>query len=216
MFLRALNICSPEYLDDEIRNIFSIGYRHNFKTHEIEHCFCAARKTFYGEKNTIDCEKFLSLPYHPHFEDVVYPLKLLGFRTAFSFPFTIGRTIIRNSPKHEEGIVYKIPCGCNKIYVGQTGKTLGKRISQHKYNVARDDPSSAINIHTKNCNIPISWKNASKLFSSSNFTVRNIIEKACISYTKDSNFNSSPGLYRLDPIVLHIFLSSVWTQAVAC
>ena len=127
MFLRALNICSPEYLDDEIRNIFSIGYRHNFKTHEIEHCFCAARKTFYGEKNTIDCEKFLSLPYHPHFEDVVYPLKLLGFRTAFSFPFTIGRTIIRNSPKHEEGIVYKIPCGCNKIYVGQTGKALGKK-----------------------------------------------------------------------------------------
>ena len=205
MFLRALNICSPEYLDEEVRYIFDVGHWHNFNIHEIENCFCLAKKTFYGEKTTLVSERFISLPYHPHFEDLVYPLKLLGFKAAFSYPFTIGRTLIRNSPKCEDGVVYEIPCRCNKIYIGQTGKTLEKRISQHKYNVARDDPSSALNIHTKYCNNPINWTNARTLFSSSNYTVRNIIETACISHTKDVNFNSSSGLYRLDPIVLHIF-----------
>ena len=158
MFLRALNICSPEYLDEEVNHIFNIGQGNNFKSHEIEHCFNMAKKTFYGEKTRSERENFIPLPYHPHFDDIVYPLKLLGFKTAFSFPFTIGRTLIRNSPRNDDGIVYKIPCSCNKIYIGQTGKTLEKRITQHKYNVARDDPSSAINIYTKSFNYPINWK----------------------------------------------------------
>ena len=205
MFLRALNICSPEYLDDEVKSIFNIGYRNDFSSHDIEHCFSMAKKTFYDEKTISERENFIPLPYHPHFDNIVYPLKLLGFKTAFSFPFTIGRSLIQNSPRYEDGVVYRIPCGCNKMYIGQTGKTLEKRISQHKYNIARDDPSSAVNIHTKNCNFPINWKDSCKLFSSSNFTERNIIETACISHTKDTNFNSSFGLYKLDPIVLHIF-----------
>ena len=89
---------------------------------------------------------------------------------AFSYPFTIGRTLIRNSPKNEDGSVYMIPCRCKKIYIGQSGKSLEKRINQHKYNVAKDDPRSAINIHFKNCNAAIDWNNAKRIFNRLNFT----------------------------------------------
>ena len=34
MFLRALNICSPEYYNEEINNIYTIGHANNFKTRE--------------------------------------------------------------------------------------------------------------------------------------------------------------------------------------
>ena len=62
-----------------------------------------------------------------------------------------------------------------------------------------------INTHTKTCNYPILWKNAKKLYHNTDFTERNIIETACILHTKDKNFNTSEGLYKLDPVVLHIF-----------
>ena len=205
MFLRALNICSPEYYDEEINNIYSIGHANNFKTCEIDTCLNLAKKSFYIKKDKPKNENYISFPYHPSLENIVYPFRLLGFNVSFSYPLTIGRTLIRNSPKHEDGAVYMIPCGCNKIYIGQSGKPLEKRIAQHQYNVARDDPSSAINSHSRNCNIPIDWKNTKKIFSRPNFTERNIIETACISHTKDINFNTSPGIYKLDPIVLHIF-----------
>ena len=91
------------------------------------------------------------------------------------------------------------------IYLGQNGKTLEKGLSQHRYNIARNGPKSAINNHTINCNFPINWNKAKKVFSCSNFTERNIIESACIFHTRNINFNFSSGLYKLDPIVLHIF-----------
>ena len=206
MFLRALNIlCSPEYYDEEINNIYRIGYANNFKTRDIDNCLNLAKKSFYDTKDNSKNEKYISFPYHRSLEDIVYPFKLLSFNVSFSYPLTIGRTLIRNSPKNEEGAVYIIPCGCSKMYIGQSGKSLDKRIAQHKYNVARDDPSSAINIHFRSCNFPINWKQSKKIFNRPNFTERNIIETACISHTKDINFNTSPGIYKLDPIVLHIF-----------
>ena len=205
MFLRALNICSPEYYNEEINNIYTIGINNNFKSSDIDNCLNLAKKSFYETNGKSKNDNYISLPYHPSLENIVYPLKILGFTVSFSYPFTIGRTLIRNSPMHEVGSVYMIPCGCRKIYIGQSGKPLEKRISQHKQNVEKDDPKSAVNIHFKNCNVPIAWNNAKKIFSRPNFTERNIIETACISHTKNINFNTSPGIYKLDPIVLHIF-----------
>ena len=140
----------------------------------------------------------------PAFDDIVYPLKLLNIRVAFSFPYTIGRTLIRNSPINDSGVVYRIPCGCNKFYIGQSTKSVEKRITQHKYCIATNQDSSAINKHTKTCFYPILWSDSEILFKNNNFIERNLIETACIQYSKKNNINTCNGLFKTDPVFLHV------------
>ena len=101
--------------------------------------------------------------------------------------------------------MYKIPCTCGSYYIGQTGKTLKKRISQHKYNIDHDNQQSAINLHMRECNFNIDWGKADTLYKNSNYIERNIIESLCIAHRKGSNFNVSHALIRLDPIVEQVF-----------
>ena len=43
-------------------------------------------------------------------------------------------------PAEKKGVVYIIPCqDCTKVYVGETGRTLKKRMSEHKQAVKRFD-----------------------------------------------------------------------------
>ena len=122
----------------------------------------------------------------------------------FSYCKTIGRTVIHNSPKQEEGVVYQIPCECGKFYLGQTSKAIQKRISQHKYCVRSNTPNSAVNLHLNNCGSPILWNNTKILYRENDTVMRNILETACIHFSKHDNFNSSPGMYKLYPLFLHI------------
>ena len=204
MFLRALNICSPEFIDEEFEFIYHVGSQNHFSIQEIDHSLKLAKRTFYsGKKVHMENSNFISLPYHPTLETIVQPLKLLGFCATFSYPMTIGKTLIRNSPVDDEGVVYKIPCKCRKYYTGQRGKSLDTRILNHKYNVRTDNPRSAICLHSRTCTFPIDWCQSKILFKNVNFIERNIIETACICHTKQDNFNSNLGLYKLDPFVLH-------------
>ena len=175
-----------------------------YKKHEIDKCFELAKQTFYVRQQNKQDLNFFLLPYHPVLESVIHPLKILGFHATFCYPHTIGRSLIRNSPFTDTGIVYSIPCGCNKFYIGQSGKSLDKRLSQHKYAIRSDNQQNAINIHNRLCDHPINWSQSRELFKSQGITERNILETVCISFTKHMNINTSHGLYKIDPLVSHI------------
>ena len=51
MFLRAFRICSPEYFDMEISNIFDIGFRLKYPKKVLDVSLRKARKTFYSAEN---------------------------------------------------------------------------------------------------------------------------------------------------------------------
>ena len=94
----------------------------------------------------------------------------MNYNVIFSYSSTIGRTIIRNSPKEEEGVIYKIPCECGKFYLGQTGKHIQKRILQHKYCIRINAPNSAINLHVNNCGLPILWDKTEILYKEKRYS----------------------------------------------
>ena len=56
-----------------------------------------------------------------------------GVRTLFRSSITLKNQLSRlKDPGVARGVVYKIPCDqCNKIYIGKTGRPIGKRIKEH-------------------------------------------------------------------------------------
>ena len=104
----------------------------------------------------------------------------------------------RNSliPDVEEGGVYSVPCReCNKVYFGETIKTLDTRISQHKYDISRYDRRNAIYRHSLETNHAIDWTNAKFLFNSKNKNILQMVESALIS--RCPNFNLASGFFNV-------------------
>ena len=196
MFLRALRIVSPEFLNDEIEYIFAIGFKNGYDNEFISECFNLAKKTYYASNKPAKGKNpVLILPYHPIFKDISHPLNIINIRTVFSFSSTLGNILIRNSPKYDEGIVYQIPCDCKSFYVGQTSKPLQKRIKQHQYSIRTNDNSNSINLHRNSCNKAILWNESKELFKRNNYVERCLLESACISVSSRKNFNSRFGVF---------------------
>ena len=41
----------------------------------------------------------------------------------------------------KKGVVYEVPCkDCPSVYIGETGRTLEKRITEHKTAMKKNDP----------------------------------------------------------------------------
>ena len=111
------------------------------------------------------------------------------------------------------GVVYQVPCkSCSKCYIGETGRPLKKRISEHKAEVEkslanrhftrsarRDSQSlyhkSAITDHSMQENCDINWEGVKVLANDSNSTTRLIREALAIA--QYPNFNRDQGNYGL-------------------
>ena len=153
--------------------------------------------------------KTIVLPYNENLVQVCKPLKNLGVRVAFKYN-TIKSFLISNAPKTEAGGVYKIQCkDCESFYIGQTGKTLNKRISQHKYSVRTGQSNSALFHHAMNNDHIFDWENGKFVYKSNNYIDRSAVESAFIAATYKENVNSSYGHIRTDPFINNLITNSL-------
>ena len=207
MFLRALRCVNPEYFDNEIQRIYNIGSNLCYPLAYLDSCFESAKKPFYHPKLNVDrnFSNTLVIPYHPNLESCKKLFSNLGINLIFSYKSNIKHILVKNSPLNDNGCVYKIPCSvCNKIYVGQTGRCLDKRINEHKYNIRTGNENSALFIHTRDNDHLISFQNSSKYCNSNCWYSRNIIESILIE--KTPTMNLSPGLFNIDPFASKFIL----------
>ena len=201
MFLRALRICSPEYIDDEIRNIYDIGNKMRYPKHFLDTSYNCARRTLYNPKpkQAFNKNNLLILPYQENLVGVPELLRNFNINVVFTNKNTVRQMLIKNSVNCQKGCVYKIPCKmCNNFYVGQTAKPLTVRIDQHKKYVREGNQSSGIFMHLSNSNHPVDWGNAKVITYSNNIVERNLIECSLIRFSQDINVNLNQGLYKLD------------------
>ena len=207
MYLRALRIVSPEYMDEELEKIKSIAKNLCYPMHFIEKCLKKAKKTFYGNN---DLEKsppnnILCLPYARSFENVIPLLRSFDVKVVFKFDNTIKNMLIKNSPHNNHNVIYTIPCkDCNSMYIGQTGKDVTTRINQHKYSVRTGQTSNSLFVHLQDKEHRINWSDNQIVCKSNTFLNRNIIESALIQLSWNENLNISKGLYSFDPLTLQI------------
>ena len=38
-------------------------------------------------------------------------------------------------PRKQDGVVFKIPCECGKVYIGETGRCVHERIKEHNRDI---------------------------------------------------------------------------------
>ena len=211
LFLRALRICSNEYLESEFDTI-----KHHLKSikypdHTIEKAKYKANQIFYRppnqEKDTFSNK--INIPYIDSIKRLTEPLgKSNPF--SFSYPNTIGSSLVnvyQKKTKNETG-VYTIPCNeCNKKYVGYTNKGLLQRITEHKRSVRYGQQNSAIFNHLSTENHTINWNASQIVYKSSCQYKSKIVESALILSTTNMNIHSGswkPDLTDqliLDPII---------------
>lgn len=99
------------------------------------------------------------------------------------------------------GIIYKIPCECDKCYVGQTRQHLKKRIAQHKYDCKKiklvnhnvllevEPPlsSTVLALHHLNTGHRFKFEDVSMLDQESHWKMRNIGEMCFIKMNNTIN-----------------------------
>ena len=95
-------------------------------------------------------------------------------------------------------MVYRVPCECGAAYIGETGRNLKLRLSEHKRSVKNKDPNNGVAVHVQLTNHKIVWDNAEGLTNEQNWTKRKVKEALYIKRT-DKTLNLNQG-YQLDTV----------------
>ncbi|XP_070573727.1 uncharacterized protein [Ptychodera flava] len=147
-----------------------------------------------------------------------------GISTSMK-PHTTLRNILvhpKDKPDREKvcDCVYKIPCcSCNKVYIGETGRSLGVRLKEHKKEVdeisersftratqrraSKEYNKSAITDHVAQNNHIIDWSAAQIIDRESDRLSRQIREYIHIRGQGASIMNRDEGAYQLQHIYDH-------------
>ena len=87
----------------------------------------------------------------------------MGVRTVFKSDTTLRSHLVRPKdalePTKQDGVVYKIPCECGKVYIGETGRAMQDRIKEHNRDIrlARTQTSAVSEHANETGHLPI-WK----------------------------------------------------------
>ena len=92
------------------------------------------------------------------------------------------------------GVVYEVPChDCDHVYIGETGRTLKKRLTEHKQAVRRFDEKNGIAVHVHQHDHRIDWNSARVVENETFYWRRRVLEAIRIN-SHQSTMNLDCGL----------------------
>ena len=89
-------------------------------------------------------------------------------------------------------MIYRIPCECGSVYIGETGRQLKTCITEHKKAVINANPKNAIVVHVWNTGHNIQWSEASDIDCENGYRRR--IKEALYIRGSANTINTDPGL----------------------
>ncbi len=82
---------------------------------------------------------------------------------------------------NEDSVVYSIPCnGCDKVYIGETGRGINKRLYEHKGDVRRHNCSNSLVVHIDQHQHLPKWHDAKVVHKGLNKQMKNAQEAVYI------------------------------------
>ena len=152
---RAMRVCDDKHLKMEMihlkRTFRANGYPFGLVSkglHQRNHPPPSQGDTTTQEKSTL-----LYLPYVRHTSKHIQRIcRQIGVKTVFKSRGTLRESLMKvttpRNPLLKKGVVYEVPCmDCNRSYIGETGRSLKKRLVEHKSAVKRYDTKNGIAVH---------------------------------------------------------------------
>ena len=181
LFNRATSVpMSTAAYNHEIRTIFAIGNSNGYNDNFIKkiHNKIKLKKNITAIYPHIKTKtKFISIPYNPTYNRQLKPiLKKHDLQLAYKSSNNLCNYLSNNKQKVtylEKSGVYKLTCGnCDKIYIGQCGRSLMERYKEHA-NTNR----SSMSAHLIENNHKISLTNMSLLHNVNKSRKLNLLEE---------------------------------------
>jgi len=203
---RAYTICSPQYLENEIKFLRSVFIENGYKDNQLDKIIKEYKPK--DQRPNIqepepDNKITTSLPWIP---GVSTKLKRAFKKENINVAFKSGKNLQDILCKKNKSTlpplsspgVYKVSCSCGKAYVGETGACIKTRIKQHQKATFEDKVNdSAIAEHHHDCRKEILWEETKQLSSESNYFKRKIREALEIQkrQTHTHGINKDNGTY---------------------
>ena len=206
-FLRALRICSDEFLEPEITHIFEVFKRLRYPKAFIIRCLRKAKKIRDRPRDSArrrNSEKLLVVPNSKQTLNIARSLRSAGIKLVESAGTKISDIIKKKSGStNEDSIVYRVPCGgCTRSYLGETYRGLQKRVGEHKRDIRNHISTSSFVIHVEEYQHLPNWERSEILWKGQGKSRRKLIESAVIETLP--NINSKRGDFTLSSILANI------------
>ena len=198
LILHALRVCSPEFLDQELEHIKFSLKKLAYPDHVLKKAYLKARKTHFTAPEPLNqsnieevvVKRNIVVPYVPTLEKFKLPLRNLNHGLIFQYKNKLSSCLTKNSPAPIEAGVYKIPCKvCPKMYVGETGRSLPERTSEHKTDVKKTDPnlSSGLVNHVHETGHLFDFDKGEIVYYCNDTNKRHLVESALIiNHSRDN------------------------------
>ena len=96
-------------------------------------------------------------------------------------------------PINIKGVVYRIPCECGRVYVGETRRRLKQRITEHKQAVKNADSNNRLAVYVARTEHEIRRDEAEIVHREGQWMKRKIKESLTIK-AHDNNLNLDAGV----------------------
>ena len=159
------------------------------------------------ERNVVDPQRKTNPPIGlPFIKGVSEPLERIfkkhGIKTYHKPMNTLRQHLVHpKDPTQKEkkaGVIYEVKCEtCSRLYIGETARTLGKRLEEHKKTTA-----SAINEHCLETGHEMDWANV-KIIGKEDHWMKRKIKEAIEIRRKKPSLNRDQG-WDLPPIFCNL------------
>ena len=199
---RARTICSETSLEKELLHLTSALEANGYTKREIGQVMKSSLQPKPKDKEQL--KHIAVIPYIKGTSDQL--ARLLRKHNIFSILKPINKiegcltSVKDKTPAENLAGVYKIPCSCSKVYIGQTGRRIITRVKEHIRDYKKECLRSAIAEHSVETKHSIEFDQFETIVNISNYRKRYIREAIEIS-KHPYNMNREDG-YRL---------SNIWT-----
>ena len=156
LYDRAKHIVTkPSVISKEKKHLSSVLVSNGYPLSFLQKV-TKTRKPTTNEGPTTEFKSTAVLPYVKGLsEQLRRCLQQQGVRAVFKSETTLRSHLVRPKdpadPTKQDGVVYRIPCECGKVYIGETGRPMQDRIKEHDRDIrlARTQ-TSAVSEHAHN------------------------------------------------------------------
>ena len=180
---RAQLVCNtPDSLSDENKYLDRVFDKNNYNTDFIRRNTHRVTDTTETNRDSTSITTTAAIPYiKGTSEAIARILQPYNIRVAHR-PITTLRHLLTNvkdkdEPNNRQGAIYKIECSdCQASYIGETGRNLNTRLTEHKRATRNGDVNNHISEHHRQTNHGIDWDSAKCLTYSTKYFQRLTLE----------------------------------------